>query len=98
MSGYNKFLERVYSEEVFTVDPNEVEAINRMMAEEGYTDWSADLDAILLAQEEAKAWEGAKPVTLDDGAQVLIKKACEHSKCPLYKCNRSDLRIGGIDI
>ena len=98
MSGYNKFLECVYSEEVITVDPSEVEAINRMMAEEGYTDWSTDLDAILLAQEEAKVWDGAIPVTLHDGAQVLIKKACEHSKCPHIKCARSDLRIGGIDV
>ncbi len=65
---------------------------------EGYSEWSEDLEAIRLAEEETKAWDGAKPVTLDDGAQVLIKKACEHAKCPHHKCNRSDLRIGGIDI
>ncbi len=65
---------------------------------EGYADWSEDIEAIRLAEEETKAWDGAKPVTLDDGAQVLIKKACEHPKCPHHKCNRSDLRIGGFDI
>ena len=65
---------------------------------EGYSEWSEDIEAIRLAEEETKAWERATPVTLDDGAQVLIKKACEHPKCPLHKCNRSDLRIGGIDI
>ena len=64
----------------------------------GYSEWSEDLDRLELAEQETKAWEGSKPVTLDDGAQVLIKKACEHPKCPLHKCTRSDLRIGGIDI
>ena len=64
---------------------------------EGYTEWSEDLDAVWMAEQEKQAWDGAKPVTLDDGAQVLVKKACEHPKCPLHKCEKST-RIGGIEI
>jgi hypothetical protein len=30
--------------------------------------------------------------------EVLLKKQCEHAKCPHHKCERNDLRIGGIDI
>ncbi len=48
---------------------------------EGYSEWSEDIEAIRLAEEEAKAWEGAKPVVLDDGAQVLIKRECDHTEC-----------------
>ena len=64
----------------------------------GYEEWSTDLDALHLAEQEKRAWDGAQPVVLDDGAQILLKKQCEHASCPLHKCNRSDLRIGGIDI
>ena len=64
---------------------------------EGYTEWSEDLDAVWMAEQEKQAWDGAKPVTLDDGAQVLVKKACEHTTCPLHKCEKST-RIGGIEI
>jgi len=51
---------------------------------EGYEDWSTEL--------EAKAWRGSKQV-----GQLLIKKACEHSACGHFKCER-DLRIGGIQV
>lgn len=30
--------------------------------------------------------------------EVLLKKQCEHAKCPHHKCERNDLRVGGIDI
>lgn len=30
--------------------------------------------------------------------EVLLKKQCEHAKCPHHKCERKDLRVGGIDI
>jgi hypothetical protein len=30
--------------------------------------------------------------------EVLLKKQCEHAKCPHHKCERTDLRVGGIDI
>ena len=60
----------------------------RLMAEEGYQQLSEELESQL----EAEAWRGAKPV-----AGVLIKKACEHSDCPHYKCERG-LRRGGMEI
>jgi hypothetical protein len=37
----------------------------------------------------------AKPTAI---AEVLLKKQCEHLSCPHHKCERKDLRIGGIDI
>jgi hypothetical protein len=37
----------------------------------------------------------AKPVGV---GEILIKKQCEHVTCPHYRCERKDLRIGGIDI
>ncbi len=63
---------------------------------EGYSEWSEDLEAIRLAEEEAKAWDGAQPVVLDDGAEVLIKRECTHKECG-FKCKKS-VRIGGIEI
>jgi hypothetical protein len=30
--------------------------------------------------------------------EVLSKKQCEHAKCPHHRCERNDLRIGGIDV
>ena len=89
MSGYNKFLEHVYSEEVFTVDPDEVEEINRMIAEEGYTEWSQEIEQEL---EEQQAWKGSKEFN-----GILIKKACEHTTCNHFRCEKG-LRLGGIEI
>ena len=89
MSGYNKFLEHVYSEEVFTVDPDEVEEINRIMGEDGYTEWSQELEQQL---EEQQAWKGSKEFN-----GILIKKACEHATCNHFRCEKG-LRLGGIEI
>ena len=63
---------------------------------EGYTEWSEDLDAVWMAEQEKQAWDGAQPVVLDDGAQVLIKRECTHKECG-FKCKKS-VRIGGIEI
>ena len=30
--------------------------------------------------------------------EILLKKQCEHVKCPHHKCERTDLRIGGFAI
>ena len=51
----------------------------RLMAEEGYQEWSDELESQL----EDAAWRGAKNVS-----GVLIKKACEHPSCSHYKCER----------
>jgi hypothetical protein len=31
-------------------------------------------------------------------AEILLKKQCEHAKCPHSECTRKDLKYGGIDI
>ena len=89
MSEYNKYLENVYSDELITVDPDEFDEVNRLMAEEGYHDFSLELEQQL---DEQQAWNGSKQFN-----EVLIKKACEHISCPHIRCARSQ-RIGGIEI
>ncbi|HKS41496.1 MAG TPA: hypothetical protein VJX74_12855 [Blastocatellia bacterium] len=89
MSEYNKYLENVYSDELITIDPDEFDEVYRLMAEEGYHEFSIELEHQL---DEQQAWQGSKQYS-----DVLIKKACEHSQCGHFKCERG-LRIGGIEI
>lgn len=89
MSGYNKFDSEVYSEELFNVTESEYDEVMQMIAEEnealeGYCDWSQEL--------ESDAWRGSKSVN-----GILIKKACEHARCPHTRCAKA-VRIGGIEI
>ena len=51
---------------------------------QGYSEFSADL--------EEAAWIGAQTFN-----GVTIKKACEHTSCDHFRCEKS-LRIGGIEI
>jgi hypothetical protein len=83
MSEYTKFDSEIYSEESFPVTEQEHDAV---MADnwEGYGEWSTDV--------EAAEWRGSKQV-----GQLLIKRACEHSQCSHFKCER-EVRIGGIAI
>ena len=89
MSEYNKYLENVYSDELITVDPDEFDEVNRLMAEGGYHEFSIELEQQL---DEQQAWNGSKQFS-----DVLIKKACEHTNCPHTRCAKA-LRIGGIEI
>jgi hypothetical protein len=84
MSGYNKFDSEIYSEETYPVTESEHDEVMRLMADEGYHDWSEQL--------ESEAWRSAKNV-----AGVLIKKACEHPSCSHFKCERG-LRVGGFEL
>jgi hypothetical protein len=59
------------------------------MAEEGYHDFSIELEQQL---DEQQAWRDSKLFS-----EALIKKACEHPSCSHFKCERG-LRIGGIEI
>ena len=56
---------------------------------EGYNESPDELERLC---EEATAWAGAREFN-----GILIKKACEHSSCPHFCCERG-LRIGGIEI
>jgi hypothetical protein len=56
---------------------------------EGYGEWADELQREL---DEQAAWQGAKEFN-----GVLKKKACEHTSCPHFSCERG-LRIGGIEI
>jgi hypothetical protein len=89
MSEYNKYLENVYSDELISIDPDEFDEVQRLMAEEGYQDFSIELEQEL---DEQEAWKGSEQFN-----EILIKKACEHLDCPHTKCNWS-IRVGGIEI
>jgi hypothetical protein len=89
MSEYNKYLVNVYSDEFIPDHLEDIEAVQRLMAEEGYQEFSIQLEQQL---DEQSPWLGSKEVS-----GVLIKKACEHLDCPHTKCERS-IRVGGIEI
>ena len=78
-----------YSEESYPVTESEHDDVMRLMAEEGYHDFSIELEQQL---DEQEAWNGSK-----QSNEVLIKKACEHRQCSHFRCERG-LRIGGIEI
>ena len=89
MSEYNTFLENVYSDELIHVDPDEFDEVQRLMADEGYHDFSIELEQQL---DEQDAWKGSEQFS-----GILIKKACEHTQCPHTRCQR-EVRLGGIAI
>jgi hypothetical protein len=88
MSGYTRFDAEIYSAESYPITESEHDEVIRLMAEEGYHDWSEQLEKEL----EEKAWRGSKLIS-----GILIKKACEHIPCSHFKCERG-LRIGGIEV
>ena len=51
MPGYNKFDSERYSDELYSVTESEHDEVMRLMAEEGYQEWSEQL--------EAEAWRGS---------------------------------------
>jgi hypothetical protein len=59
------------------------------MAEEGYHEFSIELEQGL---DEQEAWKGSK-----EFSGILIKKACKHLDCPHTRCVKS-LRVGGIEV
>jgi hypothetical protein len=67
MSEYNTFLENVYSDESIPDHLEDIDAVQRMMAEEGYQEFSIELEQQL---DEQSAWNGSKEVN-----GILIKKA-----------------------
>jgi len=89
MSEYNTFLENVYSDEHTPDWIDDVEDVQRLMAEEGYQEFSIKLEQEL---DEQSAWNGSK-----EFSGILIKKVCEHLDCPHTRCERS-IRVGGIEV
>ncbi len=77
------------SYELITVDTDEFDEVQKMMADEGYHEFSIELEQQL---DQQQAWQGSKQFS-----NLLIKKACEHSQCGHFKCERG-LRIEGIEI
>jgi hypothetical protein len=89
MSEYNTFFENVYSDEFIPDHLEDIEDVQRLMAEEGYLEFSIELEQEL---DEQEAWKGSKQFN-----EVLIKKACEHTSCPHTRCAKA-VRVGGIEI
>ncbi|MEN3335114.1 MAG: hypothetical protein V7641_4479 [Blastocatellia bacterium] len=67
MSGYTKFDAEIYSEELQPVTESEHDEVMRLMADEGYQEWSEQLESEL----EREAWRGSQAIN-----GILIKKAC----------------------
>ncbi len=87
MTSIQKFDTEIYSEELNQVSETEYDEVMSLMAQddfEGYSEWSSDI--------EEAAWTGAQEFN-----GVMVKKACEHSTCPHFRCERST-RLGGIEI
>jgi hypothetical protein len=89
MSDYNNFLENVYSDEHTPDWIDDLDEVQRLVAEEGYHEFSIEIEQQL---DEQEAWKGSKQFN-----EVLIKKACEHSDCPHTRCLKS-VRLGGIEL
>jgi hypothetical protein len=89
MSEYNTFDENVYSDEFIPDHLEDIEEVQRLMAEEGYLEFSIEIEQEL---EDQEAWKSSKRFN-----EVLIKKACEHTSCPHTRCAKA-VRIGGIEI
>jgi hypothetical protein len=89
MSEYNKYLDHVYSDESIPDHLGDIDDVQRLMAEEGYHEFSLELEQQF---DEQVAWNDSKQVN-----GILIKKACEHIDCPHTRCDRS-IRVGGIEI
>ena len=89
MTSIQKFDSEIYSEELYTITETEYDEVMSLMAEDetgwqGYEDWSRE--------QEQSAWQGSKEIN-----GILIKKACEHTQCSQFNCERG-LRLGGIEI
>jgi hypothetical protein len=89
MTSIPKFDLEIYSEEIYSVTESEYDEVMRLMADEGYHDFSTELEQQL---DEKQAWNGSKEVS-----GILIKKACEHRTCPHTRCAKA-VRLGGIEI
>ena len=92
MSEYNRFLDHVYSDELITVDPDEFDEVQRLMAEEGYHEFSIELEQQL---DEQEAWKDSKQFS-----EVIIKKAwCatrrENGMSERFTTSSSIAHIGG---
>lgn len=90
MTRISKFDSQVYSEEIAPVtSEREYDEVMSLMADDdegfqAYEQWSAE--------NEASAWRGSKEIN-----GILIKKACEHTRCPHTRCVKA-VRVGGIEI
>jgi hypothetical protein len=87
MTSISKFDSEIYSEELHQVSEAEHDEVMQLMAQddfEGYSEWSSDI--------EEAAWTGAQSFN-----EVLIKRACEHSGCDFFRCEKN-LRVAGIEI
>ncbi len=89
MTSISKFDSEIYSEELYNFTESEFDEVQRLMADEGYHDFSIKLEQEL---DEQEAWKGSEQVS-----GILIKKACEHTSCPHTRCQR-EIRLGGIAI
>lgn len=108
MSSYylDNFLCNSYSDEHITVDPNEFDEVQRLMAEEeaswtAYCEWANQLEeterAAALEQFAFESRQERLGTVRINGSQVLINRDCNHSDCRSSRCSR-EVRLVGIAI
>jgi hypothetical protein len=87
MNSISNFELNVYSEEIYSVDEQELDEVNAMIAQEsdwqGYGEWSQELEQGTI-------------INTPHG-EILINKECAHASCKTTRCER-DVRVGGIAI
>ncbi|HXG66558.1 MAG TPA: hypothetical protein VNO70_15770 [Blastocatellia bacterium] len=95
MSAYSNYLANVYCEEVFTIDPDEMAEVQRLMAEDALPLEETERQALLEQFAFERRLERLATVTTKHGP-MLIKRECAHKGCG-YRCAK-DERIGGIAV
>ena len=88
MTTLTKFDLEIYSEEIYGIAEAEYDEVMAASALDdgwqGYEVWSRE--------DEESAWQGSKEIN-----GILIKKQCEHIKCPHTRCAKA-VRVGGVEI
>jgi hypothetical protein len=105
MSGYifDNFLCNIYSDELIIVDPDEIDEVQRLMAEDNdwlaYAEWANQLEeterAAALEQFAFERKQERLGIDNVNGSPIFINRDCSHKECRSSRCSR-ELRLGGI--
>ena len=65
---------------------------------EGYTEWSEDLDAVWMAEQESQSMGRRKARCFRRWRASAYQEACKHQKSARSQVQEIQTRIGGIEI
>jgi hypothetical protein len=105
VSGYifDNFLCNVYSDELVTIDLDEFDEVQRLMADDdgwlAYAEWANQLEeterAAALEQFAFERKQEHLGMSDVNGSRVFINRDCTHEDCHSSRCSR-EARLGGI--